>query len=133
MVKYGNHVVDAGQRIGLDFQAPFKWREMLQEAGFVDIRVRWFHWPIGTWAKASKNKVIGRYLCADFYEGSDVARLLFMNVLRWSLTEVDALIAQVRAEMKERKVHLYERVCFCYARKPEEQKAQGEDVSQMQE
>jgi hypothetical protein len=120
MVQYGNHVVEAGQRIGLDFQAPFKWREMLQAAGFVDIHIRWFSWPIGPWAKHSKNKAIGRFLYADFYEGLDVARLLFTNVLGWSSTEIDVLIAQVRTEMKEQKIHLYERVCFCYARKPDD-------------
>jgi hypothetical protein len=119
MVQYGNHVVDAGQRIGLDFQAPFKWRAMLQEAGFVDIQIRWYSWPIGTWAKHDKNKAIGRYLHADFSAGLDVARLLFTNVLRWSTSDVDILIAQVREEMKKQKIHLYEMVCFCYARKPE--------------
>jgi hypothetical protein len=133
MVQYGNYVLEAGQKIGLDFQAPFKWREMLQEVGFVDIQIRWFTWPIGPWAKYSKNKVIGRYLYADFYEGLDVARLLFTNVLGWSSTDVDILIAQVRTEMKEQKVHLYERVCFCYARKPEERRAQREDVPRTQE
>ncbi|KIW04945.1 uncharacterized protein PV09_04110 [Verruconis gallopava] len=118
MVKYGNHVLDAGRRIGLDFQAPYKWREMLQEAGFVDINIRWFNWPIGPWAKGVKNKMIGRYLYVDFHEGLEVARLLFTNVLGWSSNDFDNLIAQVRAEMEEQKIHLYERVCFCYARKP---------------
>jgi hypothetical protein len=123
MVQYGNHVTEAGQRIGLDFQAPLKWPELLQAAGFVDIHIRWFNWPVGPWAKHDKNKAIGRFVYVDFYEGLDVARLLFTNVLGWETEEVDVLIAQVRTEMKEQKIHLYERVCFCYARKPEEPSA----------
>jgi hypothetical protein len=120
MVKYGTYVTEAGQRISLDFQAPLKWAELLQAAGFIDINIKWFNLPIGPWAKHEKNKVIGRFLYADFYEGLDVARLLFTSVLGWSTEEIDVLIAEVRSEMKEQKIHLYERVCFCYARKPEE-------------
>jgi hypothetical protein len=120
MVQYGNHVTEAGQRINLDFQAPLKWQEQLQAAGFVDIHTRWYNWLIGPWAKRDKNKAIGRFLYADFYEGLDVARLLFTGVLGWSTEEIEAFIAEVRNEMKEQKIHLYERVCFCYARKPEE-------------
>ena len=120
MVQYGTHVTEAGQRIGLDFQAALKWPEQLRAAGFVDIHVRWYNWPIGAWAKHDKNKTIGRFLYVDFYEGLDVARLLFTNVLKWNTEEFDALVAEVRNEMREQKIHLYERVCFCYARKPEE-------------
>jgi hypothetical protein len=120
MVQYGTQVTEAGQRIGLDFNAPQKWAELLQAAGFVDVHIRWFNLPVGPWAKNDKNKLIGRLLHRNFYEGLDVARLLFTNVLKWNAEEFEVLVAEARREMKEQKIHLYERVCFCYARKPEE-------------
>jgi hypothetical protein len=120
MVKYGTHITEAGQLIGLDFNAPSKWADLLQAAGFVDVHVRWYNLPVGPWAKHDKNKAIGRFLHANFHEGLEVARLLFTNVLKWEKEDFDVLVAEARNEMNEQKVHLYEPVCFCYAKKPEE-------------
>lgn len=119
MVRYGNNITEAGKRIGLDFQVTSNWVQYLEQAGFVDICVKWVHWPIGPWAKGEKNKALGRFLHADFYEGLDLARLLFTGVLGWQKEEFEVLVAEARNEMRDQKVHLYAKVCFCYARKPE--------------
>ena len=120
--------MEAGQQIGLDFQAPLKWQEQLQAAGFVDIYLRWFNWPIGPWAKHKKNKVIGQFAFLDFYEGIGVGVTFLSNILGWSKEDVQVMIEKARNEMKEQKVHLYLRVCFCYARKPEDAQEGEEDV-----
>jgi hypothetical protein len=111
--------------MGLDIQAPLKWHEQLQAAGFVDIHLRWFNWPIGPWAKHKKNKVIGQLAFIDFYENLDSGFTFLQSALGWSREEVQVLIEEARNELKEQKVHSYLRICFCYARKPED--AQGEE------
>jgi len=39
---------------------------------------------------------------------------------------VQILVAGIRNEYKEQKIHLYHPVCFCYARKPEDPNVDGE-------
>jgi hypothetical protein len=115
-----NRLVESGLRVGLDFQVPLKWHDQLTAAGFVDIQIKWVNWPIGPWAKHEKNKIIGRFAFIDLYEGIDASSKLVQNALRWEPEEVQVLIAEARNEIKEQKVHLYQRVAFCSARKPEE-------------
>ncbi|KAF2672387.1 S-adenosyl-L-methionine-dependent methyltransferase [Microthyrium microscopicum] len=116
---YGDVMLEAGKRIGLDFEAPEKWREWLEAAGFVDIHMKWVNWPIGPWAKHQKNKILGRFTYLDFYDAIEAAGPLVIAALGKTQEEVQTLIDDSRAEFKAQKIRLYQRVCFCYARKPE--------------
>jgi hypothetical protein len=46
-IKWAVHGMEAGARVGLDLQAPLSWPEKLRDAGFVDIHVKWYNWPVG--------------------------------------------------------------------------------------
>jgi hypothetical protein len=116
-VESSTYMIEAGQRIGLDFQAPSKWSELLEEAGFVDINFKWVNWPIGPWAKGDKYKFMGRLTIEDFLGAIDVTIPIF-KALGWSTEKTQALINAASDELEEQNVLLYQRVCFCYARKP---------------
>jgi hypothetical protein len=111
-------MIEVGQQMGADLRAPISWHEQLKAVGFTDIHVKWFNWPIGPWAKHEKNKILGRLVYKDFYEGLSSVGPIFMKVLGWSAQEMEGLVAQIKNEFEEQKVHLYQQVCFCYARKP---------------
>jgi hypothetical protein len=111
-------MMEAARRIGRDFQAPTKWSQLLEEAGFVDIDIKWVNWPIGSWAKGDKNKLMGRLTFENFYAGTYVTVPLF-SALGWSPEKTRAVLEAARVEMMEQRVLLYQRVGFCYARKPE--------------
>jgi hypothetical protein len=104
--------------MGLDLAAPLKWREHLLSAGFGEIYMQWYNWPVGPWAKHKKNKVLGKLTFVDFFEGLSSAGPLFQRFLNWSSEETQVRIAEVKNEMKEQKIHLYQRICVCYAKKP---------------
>jgi hypothetical protein len=110
--------MEGAKRAGVDLAAPLKWAEQLRAAGFIEIHTRWYNWPIGPWAKQKKNKLIGRYALANFHDAAGASVAMFTRVLGWSIEEHQVLIAEVRNEQKEQKVHIYHPVCFCYARKP---------------
>src|ERR1700749_4184859 len=118
-IVYNNLLVEAGNRIGLDFQAPRKWHEWLQAAGFDDIHVKWVNWPVGPWAKTKKNKILGQLTRMDFYEGMNSSAPLLSKVLGKTPKEIEILVAETSNEFREQKVHLFKQICFCYARKPE--------------
>jgi len=106
--------------MGINPNAPLFWHEYLLDAGFIDIRSKWYNWPIGPWAKHRKSKELGRLVYLDLYDGVAAVVPLFQNVLGYTAEEAQVLVAEVRKEFREQKVHLYLQCCFCYARKPEE-------------
>jgi hypothetical protein len=122
-IKWETYGMEAGQKAGLNLQAPLTWAENLRKIGFVDIHIKWYNWPIGPWAKNKKNKVLGRYTLANFHEAISAPNALFTRVLGWSIEEVQVLVAGIRNEFKEQKIHMYHPICFCYARKPEDASA----------
>jgi SAM-dependent methyltransferase len=117
-VLFNNLLQGIGNQMGLDFLAPLKWHEHLLSAGFTEIHIQWYSWPVGPWAKHKKNKVIGKLTFVDFFEGLSSAGPLFQKFLNWSAEETQVLIAQVKNEMREQKIHFYQPVCVCYAKKP---------------
>jgi hypothetical protein len=111
-------MLEACQRFSLDFQATEKWCKLLEEAGFVDINIKWVNWPLGPWAKGDKQKLVGRLALEDFV-GVISATTPMLEALGWSTEKAQATLDEVCAEMKGQSLLLYQRVCFCYARKPE--------------
>ena len=115
---FNNLCLDMAKQMGLDLQAPLKWHEQLLSAGFSEIHMQWYNWPVGPWAKHKKQKVLGKLAFVDFFEGLDSAGPLFQRFLNWSSEETQVRIAEVKNELKEQKIHLYQRICVCYAKKP---------------
>jgi hypothetical protein len=108
------------ERLGFDVQAPLHWHEHLQTAGFTSIHSRWYNWPVGPWAKYKRNKELGKLVLTNFHSGMDATGPMFEKFLGYTTEEAQVLIAEVRKEFREQKVHLYQPCCFCYARKPPE-------------
>ena len=119
---YNKDIIGISERMGFNVQAPLFWHEYLQAAGFVDIHSKWSNWPVGPWAKHKKNKELGRLAFVDFYDGMTSAATLFQKFLGYTTEEAQVLVAEVRKEFRDQKVHLYvQALSFCYARKPGEQ------------
>jgi hypothetical protein len=104
--------------MGWDLSAPLMWREYLEAAGFTDIHIQWYNWPVGPWAKYKKNKILGKLTFVDFFDLLSSVGPLFQKFLDYSSEETQILIAEVRKEMREQKLHFYQPICFCYAKKP---------------
>ena len=125
LVQWCMHLIEAGQRTGLNLEAPRFFPQWLRDAGFVDIHIKWYSWPLGPWAKGSKNKETGRWALANFLDGLSAANKLYTRALGWSIEEVELFVMECRNELLAQKTHVYLPVCFAYARKPRE----GEHVS----
>jgi hypothetical protein len=119
--------LDIGTQMGWDLEAPLKWRANLEAAGFTNIHIQWFNWPVGPWAKHKKNKLIGKLTFMNFFDLLTSVGPLFQKFLHYTSDETQTLIAQVRKEMRDQQLHFYQPICFCYAKKPGT--LSGEDVS----
>lgn len=83
--------------------------EPLRAAGFVDVHAKHYKWPIGTWPKGEKYKLLGRFAKEDLLDWLPSSALaLFTRVLKWTREEVEVFLASVRNELKERKHMFYQ-------------------------
>ncbi|OJJ34531.1 hypothetical protein ASPWEDRAFT_185016 [Aspergillus wentii DTO 134E9] len=105
---------------GLIFDLFPEYQGMLKEATFENINVVEQVCPIGTWPKDRRLKDIGRYFRLQFLEGAvdSYSMALFTRLGGWSKEEVEVLLAHVRTEIKENKMHVYTHCSFATAQKP---------------
>ncbi|KIW85640.1 hypothetical protein Z517_01032 [Fonsecaea pedrosoi CBS 271.37] len=72
----------------------------MRNAGFVDVVVRPFKLPLGTWPKDKRLKQGGSAQLVALYQGlQSISLALFTRCLGWSPEEVEVFLAQVRNDM----------------------------------
>lgn len=110
-MQYNDCIMEATSRIGVNTNVPTLWKDQLAEIGFVNIHVQWCHWPVGPWAKGKRNKVLGKLLWQDLYQGIDTVSNLLTRILGWDTERADKFLEDCRVEMKEHKYHIYSENC----------------------
>ncbi|KAK7445872.1 hypothetical protein Landi51_07799 [Colletotrichum acutatum] len=81
---------------------------ILKEAGFVDVTMVPFKWPVGPWAKDPHYKELGEWALENSSQGLEAWTMAALTrALDWSNAEVQALLAQVRKDLKDRSIHHY--------------------------
>ncbi|OJD26107.1 hypothetical protein ACJ73_02520 [Blastomyces percursus] len=115
---------NAADQFGKELNMGRKYKQHLI-AGFVDVRDEIFKickicfTPIGPWAKDPKLKEVGRCFLEHCLLGVDAYILGFIGkVLGCSESKCMILAAKVKAELRDRKNHLYLLTHFVYGRKP---------------
>jgi hypothetical protein len=98
--------MSGGPLTGHDFEAAQKLHSLLPDAGFTNVTIQWQNWPVGQWAKGTKNKRIGRWWAEDMKEVCRNAGAMFTRVLGWSQDEFDVLAANVRREIDSGEKHM---------------------------
>ncbi|KAI8185484.1 Secondary metabolism regulator LAE1 [Colletotrichum sp. SAR11_240] len=94
--------------------------DAMKAAGFVDIELREFKWPLNSWPKDSRLSDIGDWQFHNLNMGLEGLSLaLLTRVMDWTKEEVMALCALARKDLRDRKLHAYWRIQCVYARKPE--------------
>lgn len=109
MERWGPLAVECGEKFGKSFRIAEDLEEEMRKAGFVNVTYRTFKWPIGPWPKDSKYKQIGAYNRLAWEDGIEGwAMFLFTNYLAWQKEEVQILIAGIRKELRDHKIHGYQ-------------------------
>ncbi|KAM5446658.1 hypothetical protein MaudCBS49596_006439, partial [Microsporum audouinii] len=95
------------------------WPARMVRAGFRSVQVQILTLPIGTWPKDDEMKEVGKFQQVQALQAVDsYTPALYTRVLNWSWEEVDTLCTQVRAELQDRSLHLYQRVHVVIGKKP---------------
>ncbi|EHL01606.1 putative glutathione S-transferase GSTF2 [Glarea lozoyensis 74030] len=106
--KWGEMVLSASQKIGRPLDSAIRYKQEMEEAGFVDIVEYVDLWPINKWPKDPKYKELGLWNNENLVGGlSGLSMALFTRVHNWSTQELEAFLVDVRKDMKNTKIHSY--------------------------
>jgi hypothetical protein len=118
-VPWIKHLQEASIKFGKSMANVPEWKDKMISAGFEDVTSKVIKVPMSPWPKDPKLKEIGRYMQHEQLQAMpSYTHALLHRVLGWEITEIEVLIAQVSAELKDRSIHQYAKVYFTYGRKP---------------
>ena len=112
-------MLKAGEMIGKPFDNPYRYKEWMEEAGFMNVKDTVFPLPVNEWPKDPRMKQIGLWELLNCLQGlQGFCLLLFTEVLGWSRDELDVFLAQVTQDLQNRKIHSYMRIICVIGQKP---------------
>ncbi|RMJ07903.1 hypothetical protein BHE90_002261 [Fusarium euwallaceae] len=112
---------EAGEKMGKTFKIAIgsRMRDLMDEAGFVDVTERKFRLPMSAWASDPKLKEIGSFV-QMFVDGGLEGFGLFLltQVMGWPYDRCQVFIAEMRQALRNKKLNPYYEVTLVYGRKP---------------
>ncbi|KAK0377627.1 TAM domain methyltransferase [Colletotrichum lupini] len=119
LAQWADEVVDAMEKINRTLKLPLKWKQLLIDRGFVDVRETIYKWPTNTWPRDKTMKDIGGWGLANLDYFLETAALgILTNIKGWSKEEVIVLCSQARKEMRDPRIHVWWPVYVVSGRKP---------------
>ncbi|RGP79402.1 hypothetical protein FLONG3_2457 [Fusarium longipes] len=117
--KWDELTVKGAAALGRPFSEAVDHERRLKDHGFINVTRKAFKWPTNTWPKDPKYKEIGLWTLANI-EGNleTISSFLLRQGLNMSQEEIVVFISQVRAEMRNVKVHAYWEVFVVTGQKP---------------
>ncbi|KAG4440548.1 hypothetical protein IFR05_003964 [Cadophora sp. M221] len=95
-------------RLGKDWTRVRRYREMMVEAGFEDVVERKYEWPVGTWARGERMKMLGMWYREDLLAGlQGFTVAVLTRALGMGREEVEVLLVGVREDIRSNKIHIY--------------------------
>lgn len=100
---------EAAVKFGHPFQDNSTLKDLMTEAGFVDIKVQLFKWPTNPWPRDAKHKELGYWNLDNTIAGLEGFMLgPLTRAHDWSKDEVTVFAMEVRNEMKNPRIHAYQ-------------------------
>jgi len=118
-LEWNKKIVEAADTVGRTLLVGSKLEGWLREAGFEDIHHEKIRLPVGIWPKDKKLKQVGAFNHVQLKDGLEGFSLaLYTRVLGWRPEEVQALVAKVRKDLDDPKMHAVTDFHVVWGRKP---------------
>ncbi|OHE95755.1 hypothetical protein CORC01_08896 [Colletotrichum orchidophilum] len=119
------HLIRSGsEKMGRVFVDVSTLKSLVIEAGFVDVELRIFKWPMNGWSKDKRYKKLGLWCHENFSSALEaVCMALLTRVHGWSRDEVDVFLVNVRKDLNNRSYHAYFPIYSVVGRRPEREEA----------
>ncbi|KAI9848060.1 MAG: hypothetical protein M1837_001162 [Sclerophora amabilis] len=115
---WSTNVVEGALRLGIDLTIVDKIFGLLEDGGFEDIGESICVWPIGTWPKKRRRRMLGTSLQENWFETLAAFAWRPFCVMDWHKEETQCLLANARAEICGNKIRASMHVRTFWARKP---------------
>lgn len=107
-----------------------QWKDLMEEVGFEDVSHNVFRWPMNHWPRDPYYKELGMWSLENMDAALEAGSLApLTRGLGWTKEEVLVLVAQVRKDLRNTKIHAYWPIHVVYGRKPLSPKAAAESPS----
>jgi hypothetical protein len=94
--------------LGKDWTRASEYKGYFEEAGFEDVVEKKFEWPVGTWAKGKRNKMLGLWCREDLLSALEgISLAILTRGLGMSREAVEGLLVGVRDDIKSNRIHAY--------------------------
>jgi hypothetical protein len=94
--------------LGKDFERTPLYRKCFIECGFVNVQEKRLAWPIGSWARNQKMKLLGTWCKQNMLEGiQGLSMAVFTRGLGMPAAEVELLLMDVRNDISSGQLHIY--------------------------
>ncbi|KAH8674162.1 S-adenosyl-L-methionine-dependent methyltransferase [Xylariales sp. PMI_506] len=110
--------LQGARTVGRDLRGVLKYKQWLEEIGFVDVTERRFILPYGEWPSDPKLKLVGRYCLQDTLEGIRGIGFKMLRLAGMTAEEIETLIKQCHTELQDPRNSCYSNSIVIYARKP---------------
>ncbi|KAG7050626.1 TAM domain methyltransferase [Colletotrichum scovillei] len=122
--EYVDLIRSGSEKMGRVFVDVSTLKSLVVEAGFVDVELQIFKWPMNGWLKDEKYKKLGLWCHENFSSALEaVCMALLTRVHGWTRDEVDVFLVNVRKDLKNRSYHAYFPIYSVVGRKPEKEEA----------
>ena len=119
-LEIGVHFLEMSRRMGTSILEPYSWKSKMQAIGFTNVTEIPFKVPLGPWPKDKTLKEVGKIESVHVPEALEAFALRgFTSILGVDYDDLQILIARVREELRDPKMHSYVRFVAVYGQKPE--------------
>ncbi|KAJ3955293.1 hypothetical protein N0V92_008185 [Colletotrichum tropicale] len=93
--------------------------KVLEDAGFVDVKMEVHKWPTNDWPKYPEYKELGIWANENFIAGFESFTMAPLTRAHgWTKEEVQVFLVEVRKDLGNRSIHAYWPMYNIYGRKP---------------
>ncbi|OBR15657.1 TAM domain methyltransferase [Colletotrichum higginsianum IMI 349063] len=122
IIKYVDMLKEASEKSGREYVEVSSLKNLMIEAGFVDVEMQMYKWPHNEWPKEPRYKKLGYWTQENFGAALEaICMAPFTRVLNWTRDEVNVFLIDVRKDLKNKSYHAYCPVYCIFGRKPEKE------------
>ncbi|KAH8887868.1 S-adenosyl-L-methionine-dependent methyltransferase, partial [Thozetella sp. PMI_491] len=100
--------IEGGNQLGRDMLAPRRYKQMMEDAGFINVTEQRLAIPGNPWPKGKAMKMMGLWQMTNFLDGINaVSMTILTKGLGMSPEEVEVLMVDVRKDIQNLNVHFY--------------------------
>jgi hypothetical protein len=105
---WGDLIIKGSRALGKDWGRAPKYKAYMKEAGFEDVVEYRYQWPVGTWARGQRMKLLGMWCREDYLSALQAVTLAVLTRgLGMSVEDIELLLVGVRDDIRSNRVHIY--------------------------